>query len=65
LNLPAKYLCHTPQGFLARRKIEQHETDGLTSPPKEVVLLNFIAHKYPSDGFEPAKFVFNGKQANH
>jgi hypothetical protein len=31
LILPAKYVCHTPQGSLACRKILRHGTDGFTS----------------------------------
>jgi hypothetical protein len=35
-------------------------------PPKEVVLLIFIALKNPSSsaGFEPANLEYNGKHAN-
>jgi hypothetical protein len=41
--------------------------DGFTSPPKERVLLIFIALKNPSPsaGFEPANLESNGKHANH
>jgi hypothetical protein len=35
LILPAKYLCHTPQGSLTCRKVLRHGADGFTSPPKK------------------------------
>jgi hypothetical protein len=42
-------------------------TDGFTSPPKEVVLWIFVAHKNPSfsAGFEHADLESSGKHANH
>jgi hypothetical protein len=61
------YLRHTPQGSLTCRKILRHETDGFSSPPKEVVLHIFIALKSPSSsaGSEPAKIESSGKHDNH
>jgi hypothetical protein len=34
-----QYLFHTSKGSLTCRRILRHEADGITSPPKEVVLL--------------------------
>jgi hypothetical protein len=52
-----------PQGFLTCRKILQHGADGFTSPPKKVVLQNFIAFKNSalSEGLEPVNLGSNGK----
>jgi hypothetical protein len=43
----------------------RHGTDGITSPPKEVVLRIFITLKNPSSsaGFEPANLGSSGKHA--
>jgi hypothetical protein len=67
VNLPTKYIFHTPQGSLARCKIIQHGSDGFTSPPKEVVLRIFIACNSLSSsaGFETANLRSNGKHDNH
>jgi hypothetical protein len=67
LILPAKYLCHTPQGFFPCHKILQHGTGGFTSPPKKVVLRIFIALKNPlsSTWFESANHTSNGKNDKH
>jgi hypothetical protein len=45
----------------------RHVTNGFTSPPKEVVLWIFVAHKTPSSsaGFEPSNLGFNNNYANH
>jgi hypothetical protein len=45
----------------------RHGTDGLTSPPKEVVLRIFITHKNPSPSaeIEPANLGSSGEHANH
>jgi hypothetical protein len=63
--LPISHL--TPQISLTRCKILRLETDGFTSPPKEVVLRISMAIKNPpsSAGFEPANFGSIGKYANH
>jgi hypothetical protein len=52
--------------FLICRKILRHGTDDFTSPPKEVVLRNFIALKNSSSsaGFETANLGFSDKHAN-
>jgi hypothetical protein len=44
-----------------------HETDYLTSPPKEGMLRSFIYKKNPtaSAGFEPANSRTRGQNANH
>jgi hypothetical protein len=54
LLLPAKYLCHTPQGYLTWRK-NLHEADDFTSPLKEGVLPTVIALKIhrPRPGLNP------------
>jgi hypothetical protein len=65
--LHAKYLCHTRHGFLTCRKIKRHGADGFNSPPKEGLLLIFIALKNPSSspGFEPSNLGYIGKHENH
>jgi hypothetical protein len=67
LILPAKYLCHTPQGSFTCRKILRHEVDGFTFVLKEVVLRIVITLKNPSSsaGLEPANLGSNGKHDNH
>jgi hypothetical protein len=66
LILPAKSLCHTPQGSLKCRKILRHGADGFTSPSKEVLLWIFIALTNASSStvFEPANLRSNGKHDN-
>jgi hypothetical protein len=66
LILPKNYLLHTPHGSLTCRKILRHETDGFTSPPKEVVIRIFIALKgLSSSGFKPENLGSIGKHYNH
>jgi hypothetical protein len=49
------------------RKILRHGTEGFSSPPKEGVLLIFVAVKSPtsSAGFEPENLGSKGKHPNH
>jgi hypothetical protein len=62
LILPAKYLCHTRQGFLTC-KILGHMNDRSTSP-KEVVLRIFIVLKSIVLDLELADFGANDKHNN-
>jgi hypothetical protein len=43
LEFTRRSICHSPQGSLTCPKILRHGADGFTPPPKEVVLLIFIA----------------------
>jgi hypothetical protein len=65
--LPTKYICSYPYGSLTRRKILQHGTDGIASPPKEGVPQIFIANQNPahSAGYEHANLGSNGDHAKH
>jgi hypothetical protein len=54
-------------GSLTCCKILQHETDGFTSPLKEIVLRIFITLKSPSflARFKPVNLGSSGKHNNH
>jgi hypothetical protein len=61
-----KYFLHTPQGSLTCLAFLGYGADGSTSPPKKVVLRNFIAPKNPSFSaeFDPVNLGSNGKHDN-
>jgi hypothetical protein len=63
----AKYLCHTPQGYLTYLKILRDGDYGFISPPKKVVLRIFIALRSPSSSawFEPANIGPSDKHGSH
>jgi hypothetical protein len=68
INLALRSIfVHASKVSITCRKILRCGVDGFAYPPREIVLLIFIALKNlsPSAGFKPANLGSNGKNVNH